>query len=73
MMLSRADFEELFPEMFKQKESAVNDVRLPPNDACIDRWKEDGGLVLKNSKTTTTSDSRSDKTNSHRWLSNADC
>ena len=44
MMICRADFEELFPEMFqpRHRPTAI-DVADAPSPACIARWVDDGG------------------------------
>ncbi|MEP3687498.1 MULTISPECIES: hypothetical protein [Sulfitobacter] len=51
MMLCRADFEELFPEMFEPQVSATP---AAPSDDCVARWEDDGGapapVVWKRSK-----------------------
>ena len=50
-MLCRADFEELFPEMFEPQVSATP---AAPSDDCVARWEDDGGapapVVWKRSK-----------------------
>ncbi|MEX3314187.1 hypothetical protein [Sulfitobacter sp. PS-8MA] len=40
MMLCRADFEELFPELFDPQAHAA--ASAPAAD-CLDRWEDDGG------------------------------
>jgi len=39
MMLCKADFEELFPELFKQNPRAA----AQPSVDCVARWEDDGG------------------------------
>lgn len=46
MMLSKADFEQLFPESFAPNH--VNDTKIvvsKPSAACIARWEDDGGAA----------------------------
>lgn len=40
MKLCRADFEELFPELFEPQVSAT---LAAPSDGCVARWEDDGG------------------------------
>ena len=51
MMLCRAGFVELFPEMFEPQVSATP---AAPSDDCVARWEDDGGapapVVWKRSK-----------------------
>ncbi len=44
MMICRADFEELFPEIFqpRHRPAAIN-VADAPSPACVARWEDDGG------------------------------
>lgn len=45
MMICKADFEELFPDLFttvKHRRTEEPNVQIDP---CIDRWKDDGGSV----------------------------
>lgn len=45
MMISKADFEELFPHLFKPEPAAVpRQMATPPRANCIARWEDDGGL-----------------------------
>lgn len=45
MMICKADFEELFPELFQTRADAgrVSD----PTLRCLARWEEDGGRVAQ--------------------------
>lgn len=46
-MLCRADFEELFPDLFKpelEPVPAVRQIAKSPSAECIARWEDDGGL-----------------------------
>ncbi len=46
MMLCKADFEELFPSLFKTKDHTLGEAQLSSGNDCISRWKDDGGSVL---------------------------
>ena len=46
MMICKADFEELFPEIFKSKGPAATAADPLPDDGCIDRWKDGAGRYV---------------------------
>lgn len=47
MMICKADFEELFPDLFQPEPApATHQTAKPPSTACIARWEDDGGLPL---------------------------
>ena len=43
MMLCKADFEELFPELFPRENQAT--LSPAPSADCVARWEDDGGTV----------------------------
>lgn len=62
MMICRADFEELFPEMFEKEDRAVDREPKDASDASISRWKDDGGRVIEAPEPSDISGRRTDKT-----------
>lgn len=46
MMLCKADFEEIFPELFKPTKCALAETSVAANHpACIARWEDEGGRI----------------------------
>jgi len=47
MMICNADFEELFPALFRPASAPASAARQPAPDAnCIARWEDDGGRIV---------------------------
>ena len=48
MMVCKADFEELFPEVFKPEgRDAERTAPAGARPACIARWEDEGGALLR--------------------------
>lgn len=46
MMICNADFEELFPALFRPAPVSASAMPQPaPNASCIARWEDDGGRI----------------------------
>ena len=59
MMLSKADFEEIFPELFSPYKSVLAEIPVTTNNpACIARWEDDGGKPSHNMRRSDVSVSR---------------
>lgn len=43
MMICKADFEDLFPEIFLPRD--IGGSTAEPSAACLARWEDDGGLA----------------------------
>ena len=61
MMICKADFDELFPDLFQAEPApALHRMAKLPSAECIARWEDDGGLPLPANRTRpATSDRRS--------------
>ncbi|GKY89872.1 hypothetical protein STA1M1_37410 [Sinisalibacter aestuarii] len=59
MMLSNADFEEIFPDLFRpERRALVSQSVRAASPACIARWEDDGGRLCDRTQSHDVSDRR---------------